>query len=232
MPHKGFFTQCVTVLTERPLTADDMAGALANLDVVRHTTADEERAARPQLAQFEGFNWMGGHETWVVAMRPEVNGYVVVESVAAPWPDHMGDPKAEPMLFGAWSMGFFGPFAFPGNLERATTIAAVKPETTALARRHRAIVRIRCTYVLGAEKDAKVMPEDYDARGELDFITTVARAVLNADGALCCFNPTARRFSPPTRSTTCSRSVRSTCRRCRCGRAAAWAGSTTRRRGS
>src|SRR5687768_698922 len=159
-----------------------MSGALAKFDVVKHTTANEERAARPQLEQFKGFNWMGGHETWVVAFRPKVNGYVVIESVAAPWPDHMGDPKTDPMLFGAWSMGFFGPFAWPGNFERAATYAGAfgQKKTVAIARRHAAIVRIRSTYVLGADKDAKVMPDDYEPRAELEFVTDVARAVLKA----------------------------------------------------
>ncbi len=191
MPHKGFFTQGVAVLTERALTADDMAGALAKFDVVKHTTAEEERAARPKLSEFKGFNWMGGHETWVVAFRPEVNGYVVVESIAAPWPDHMGDPKAEPMLFGAWSMGFFGPFAWPGNFERATTYANAfgQKQTVAAARRHAALVRIRSTYVLGADDNARVMPDDYGPRAELEFVTSVARALLDADAALCYFNP-------------------------------------------
>ncbi|MDJ0847938.1 MAG: hypothetical protein QNK04_06055 [Myxococcota bacterium] len=31
----------------------------------------------------------------------------------------MGDPQREPLLMGAWSMGHFGPFAYPGGLERA-----------------------------------------------------------------------------------------------------------------
>jgi hypothetical protein len=28
----------------------------------------------------------------------------------------MGDPKLDPMTFGAWSMGHFGPLAYPGGL--------------------------------------------------------------------------------------------------------------------
>ena len=39
--------------------------------------------------------------------------------VDAPWPDHMGDVEQEAELFAAWNMGWFGPFAYPKNLERA-----------------------------------------------------------------------------------------------------------------
>lgn len=133
--------------------------------------------------------WMGGPGV-TVAMRPEVNGYVVVDLVDKPWPDHMGDPKDEVDLFGVWSMGWFGPYTFPGGLARAIEQAHhLDPAIAARAREHRAFVRIKSSYVLGAGEDALLRPEDYDALEELQFVTRVARAVLATPGASFYFNP-------------------------------------------
>ena len=185
---KGMFSQGAMVLTGGPLADDAIAAALAPFEVAKHKPAE----AHP--------GWMGGHATWVVVMRREVNGLVLVEMVDAPWPDHMGDPKApggmtdpmgDAMLFGAWSMGFLGPHTFPGNLARARQVAEMTGQDflSEAAGSHRAFVRIRSSYVMGAEDDAKILPEDYDARAELEFVTRVARVIAGVDGALCYFNP-------------------------------------------
>jgi hypothetical protein len=184
---KGFFTQGALVLTDGPLAIDAVNRALAKFKVAKFTPAE----AHP--------GWMGGQPTWLVAYRPEVNGYVLVESFGVPWPDHMGDPKGaggtqdpmgEVMLFGAWSMGIMGPHTFPGNFARAVNAAqrtGRRPVADA-AERHRGFVRIKSSYILGAEDSAKVAPEDYDVRAELEFVTDVARAIAHAPGALCYFN--------------------------------------------
>ena len=181
MPHKGFFTQGAIVLTERPLAADVVDQALAPFHVVKRSPAEGEK------------NWIGGYPNWVIAWRPEVNGAVTVDVVDAPWPDNMGDPKSPggQSLFAAWSMGFMGPMTWPGNLLRATQYAEAFGDKAAAAasKRHAAFVRVRSTYVLGAGDDAKVMPEDYAARPELEFVTSVAAALAAAPGALCYFNP-------------------------------------------
>jgi hypothetical protein len=202
MPHKGFFTQGAVVLTARPLAADVVSQALAPFRVVKHTPAEGEK------------NWIGGYPTWVIAWRPEVNGHVTVDVVDAPWPDDMGDPRSPggQSLFAAWSMGFMGPMTWPGNLLRAIQYTEAFGDKAAAdgAKRHRAFVRIRSTYVLGAEDDAKVMPDDYQARPELEFVTSVAAAVAAAPGACCYFNPGGETLFTPEglRSTTeeCRRS--------------------------
>jgi hypothetical protein len=192
---KGFFTQGAVVLTEAPLAIDAVNRALAPFKIARFTPAE----ARPA--------WMGGQPTWLVPYRPEVNGYVLVESLDVPWPDHMGDPKGaggtedpmgEVMLFGAWSMGIMGPHTFPGNLARAVNAAqrTGRPHVADAAQRHSAFVRIKSSYVLGAEKDAKVAPEDYDVRAELEFVTKIAAATAHAPGALCYFNPAGETLYP------------------------------------
>lgn len=181
MPHKGFFTQGAVVLTERPLAADVVERALAPFRVVKRSPAEGEK------------NWIGGYPSWVISWRPEVNGAVTVDVVDAPWPDNMGDPKSPvgQSLFAAWSMGFMGPMTWPGNLLRATQYAEAFGDKAAAAasKRHGAFVRVRSTYVLGAGDDAKVMPDDYAARPELEFVTSVAAALTAAPGALCYFNP-------------------------------------------
>ena len=64
----------------------------------------------------------------------------VLESL---WPDSMGDPKEDVDLFGAWSMGAFGPLAFPGNLKRAAEQAVAFEGAAAAVSAHRAFVRLR-----------------------------------------------------------------------------------------
>jgi len=181
MPHKGFFTQGAMVLTERPLDGDAVERALGPFEVVKRTAAEGEK------------NWMGGYPCWVVAWRPDVNGFVTVDVVDAPWPDDMGDPQSPggQSLFAAWSMGYMGPMTWPGNLQRAALYTEAFGEGAAAkaAKRHGAFVRVRSTYVLGAEDDTPVMPADYAARPELEFVTSVAAAVAAAPGALCYFNP-------------------------------------------
>jgi hypothetical protein len=116
-----------------------------------------------------------------------VQGRVDVDVLASPWPDGMGDPAREPELFGAWSMGAFGPHTFPGNLERALRQPGAFRAARDVVPRHTACVRLRSTYVTGP--DAKVIPEDYDARAELSFVTRAARALMSVPGALAYFCP-------------------------------------------
>ena len=192
---KGMFTQGEAVLTEAPLTPEAVHAALADFRVLKHHGAEGEP------------NWIGGYPTWVLEFRPEVNGHVTVDVIGEPWPDDMGNPQdpARRMLFGAWSMGFMGPFTWPGCLGRATQYAGAfgQAETAAAAGRHRAFVRVRSTYLLGAKDEDRVLPADYEPRRELEFVTSVARAVAGAPGALCYFNPGGRRCSRPRTWTRC-----------------------------
>jgi hypothetical protein len=172
---KGFFTQSTTVLLERPVDVAALERCLKDFQIVRRT-------------ETSGDGWMSAPGL-VVAMRPEVNGHAIVDLVDRPWPDDMGDPKNDSALFGAWSMGWFGPFVFPENLVRARAMSFAWPEGRALSAGHRAFVRIKSSYVLGAGDDAKVIPADYDAISELDFLTQLARGVLELPEAIAYFNP-------------------------------------------
>ncbi|MBI5533757.1 MAG: DUF4261 domain-containing protein [Deltaproteobacteria bacterium] len=173
---KGMFMQGLAVLLRERPSLDDIEQALSGFDIVKRVEPGE-------------FSWMSGLFGVVVAMRPQVNGYVVVDVVDRPWPDAMGDPKTDSLLFGAWSMGFFGPLTFPGGMQRAVSHAYGWPGAKAAAEGHRAFVRVRVSYVLGAAAGAPVAPADQDAEGELMFATNVARALSRIPGALAYFNP-------------------------------------------
>ncbi len=172
---KGFFTQSTTVLLERPIDVTALERCLEDFEIVRRTERSDNE-------------WMGTPGL-VLAMRPEVNGHVIVDLIDRPWPDGMGDPKTDLALFGAWSMGWFGPFVFPENLTRARTMSFAWPEGRELCDRHRAFVRIKSSYVLGAGDDAAVIPADYDAIAELDFVTQLSLGVLELPEAIAYFNP-------------------------------------------
>ena len=172
---KGLFTQSAMVLLERPIDLDTLAESLKDFDIGHRV----EPSAN---------GWMGGPGV-VLDMRAAVNGYVLVDLVDRSWPDQLGDVKEQGDLFGAWTLGFFGPFTFPDNLAHAQAMSFAWDEATAVSSRHRAFVRIKSSYSLGAVPDAPVMPSDYAALPELEFVTNVARAALRVPGALAYFNP-------------------------------------------
>src|SRR5262245_37747950 len=153
---KGFFTQGVSILLSRRATLDEIGSLLGDFSVVRRI----DEAPSPDM----------GGPSFTVAFRPEANGYVTVDLQDRRWPDHMGDPKKEPMLFGAWSMGHFGPLAFPGNLQRAAEQSWTWKDAKSIPSRHQAFVRVRTSYLFGARDDDPAAPEDCDPLAELDFV--------------------------------------------------------------
>jgi hypothetical protein len=179
MPQKGHYTACVCVLFDQPVEIDDVIRSLRNFDLVGRSEDPDPEA------------WMFGGPSVAIAYRPEVNGLVVVDAVNQPWPDNMGDPKNAAQLFGAWSMGFFGPFTFPDALSRSTQQSWVWPGGKEVAEKQTAFVRIRVGYAFGTPDDAplQLIPDNYNAAEELRFATNVAGALLEMSGAICYFNP-------------------------------------------
>lgn len=171
---KGFFSQAVAILFEQPPSLDDLARAVAPREIVNRLDG--------------GHHWAAGGPSIVVSFRPEANGYFAIDSVPKVWPDGMGDPKEETELFGAWSMGHFGPYAYPNGLARATQQAWHWQAAAEAVSRHNAFVRIRCSYVFGAKSDAPVLPSDYDPMAEFLAAAELGDAVLSAEGAICYFN--------------------------------------------
>jgi hypothetical protein len=174
---KGLFTQGVSLLTDGQTTLEQVKAALGRegFEIAKESPARE--------------HWAFGGPTLVVPFRPDVNGYAAVDVVDQPWPDEMGDPQADAMTFGAWSMGNFGPFAFPGSLARAQQHAWAWEPGRTVPDGHDGFIRVRISYVFGAGDDAPVVPEQYDAIEELMFLSRAVVALLKAPGILCYFNP-------------------------------------------
>jgi hypothetical protein len=175
MPHKGTFTQTFAVLLERPVSLDAVAQRISAFPIARRAPAAE--------------SWPMGGPSLVLPFRPEVNGMVAIDVVDRLWPDGMGDPQADPTLFGAWAMGNFGPFAFPGGLQRGTQHAWAWEEGRNVAGKHQAFIRMRLSYVFGAEDNAPIQPADCKPLDELHFLTDLLLPLLNLPEALCYFNP-------------------------------------------
>jgi hypothetical protein len=184
MPIKGCFTACVCVLFDQPPSVDALASVLADSghEVVKRVEPGEQ--------------WQFRGSSLVIAYRPEVNGYVSLDGVDHPWPDAMGDPQSDPLTFGAWTMGHFGPFTFPGGLQRAAQQSWFWPEARAAVEQHGAFVRLLASYVFGGGRDTPLFPEDYNPIDELHFLLGAVAPVLGLSGALAFFNPNGEVLRP------------------------------------
>jgi hypothetical protein len=172
---KGLFTQGVAILLDRPAKLEQIEAKLGDFEILGRQKAND--------------SWAISGPSLIVSYRPESNGLVAVDAVDQPWPDQMGDPKKDPEIFAAWSMGHFGPYAFPGSLKRAAQQCWSWERGKQIPARHKAFIRVRSSYVFGTDDNAPVMPDDYAPSEELDFVTQIAAAFLLTPGALCYFNP-------------------------------------------
>src|SRR5262245_53670925 len=172
---KGFFMQGLVVLLRQDVALAELRDRLSGYKVVKEVPA--------------GPDWTFGGPALVVEYRPQVNGFVSIDVVPRRWPDHMGDPQRETTLFGAWTTGHFGPYTFPGGLERAAQQSWRWDGAQEAVAGHQAFLRIRLSYIFGASKDAPVMPKDGNPLDELRFLTGLAREILAHPAALCYFNP-------------------------------------------
>ena len=177
---KGLFTQGMCVLLREPVTIDELRDCLKGFELVgRHESIDDDDAP----------------ETLVMSYRPEVRGHLLVTPSTGLWPDDMGDPDESPERFVAWSLGQFGPLAFPGCLERAAEQSWGWEDGSDVVKEHTAHVRFLISYVLGSEEDedddedVPLVPDDYDAMDEMKFLTKAVTATLELPKAICYFNP-------------------------------------------
>ncbi|KNY29962.1 DUF4261 domain-containing protein [Pseudobacteroides cellulosolvens] len=175
---KGLFSQGMVVLLSEPVLFSKLEQIFAE---------DFKLVAKNENSE----QWYFGGPSVLISYRPEVNGYITVDVVDKPWPDHMGDPEKEEMLFGAWSMGYFGPFTYPGSLSHSAQQSWLYEDGSKNAAEHKAFIRIRSSYVLGSnvDKDTPVLPKNYDPGHEMMFLTKVCQNVLQMSEALCYFNP-------------------------------------------
>jgi hypothetical protein len=172
---KGIYTQGVIVLLRQAVALNDLASALQGYSIDKRIETSTE--------------WALGGPTLSIPYRPEVNGSVVVDIADHPWPDDMGHPRESPMVFMAWTMGNFGPHAYPGGLTRAVQQAWHWDGAAKAVEEHQAFIRLRSTYVFGGRKEDPVAPPDYDPLDEVNFVLRVAQSVMRLPQALAFFNP-------------------------------------------
>ena len=172
---KGYYTQALFVFTGVPLPLEELNRYLPEFPYLRILPPPANRVY--------------GGESALIAFRPAVNGYVVIDSVANPWPDHLGDPKGDVHLYSAWQLGHFGPFSYPGGLNRAIEHASFWHEAREHLHDHTSMIRLRMTYAIDAAPTAPLRPPDCDPLQELTFMTDIARCLLRHPAAVCYFNP-------------------------------------------
>lgn len=176
---KGLFTQGMVVLLREPISISELEVCLKDFQISgRHESIEDDDSP----------------ETLVLNYRPEVKGHLLVTPSISAWPDDMGDPDESPERFVAWSLGQFGPLAFPGCLERASEQSWGWEEGAEVARQHTSHVRFLISYVLGGEEDdddedVPLVPDDYDPMDEMKFLTRAVSTVLELPKAICYFNP-------------------------------------------
>jgi hypothetical protein len=182
---KGLFTQGICVLLEHAIDSAQIETALSGFEIVgRHEATGPDDPTC----------------TLVLRFRPEVAGHVLVSLSPKPWPDDMGDPEESAELFVAWSLGQFGPLAFPGCLARACEQSWAWEEGRETPLKHKAHIRILTSYVIGRDEDedqapgvddeeTQLLPEDYDSLAELQFLMRVVSPLMELPGVICYFNP-------------------------------------------
>lgn len=181
---KGLYSQGMCVLLRQPVLIDELQRRLQGFELVgRHESMEDDQAP----------------VTLVYDFRPEVNGHLLVTPAEELWPDEMGDPDESPERFVAWSLGQYGPLAYPGCLQRAVEQAWGWEQAGEETKHQIGHVRLSISYVLGVEgmeqedeedeEDLPLLPSDYDPIGELQFLTRAVTAVLELPQAICYFNP-------------------------------------------
>ncbi len=177
---KGLYTQGMCVLLSKPVSTADIQERLKGFELVgRHESMEDDDAP----------------VTLVFDFRPEVNGHLLVTPAKCLWPDEMGDPDESPERFVAWSLGQYGPLAYPGCLQRAGEQSWGWEQGSEEVQHHQAHIRLLISYVLGVEEadeddeEVPLVPNDYDPLEELTFLTRAIAAVLEMPEAICYFNP-------------------------------------------
>jgi hypothetical protein len=184
---KGFFTQSICLLLERPIPLDDVTSALRDCTVRGSVQFREQDAEGRPL---EGpVNWAGA-DVLVVNLSADARGALLVDVVPAPWPDAFATPEEDARLYGALTTGQFGPYVFPEALERAMAMGRAADRGIGdVAEGHHAFLRLRATWAIDAAGEGRAVPPDYDPVAELRFMTEVAAHLLELPGALAYFNP-------------------------------------------
>ncbi|MBE7498127.1 MAG: DUF4261 domain-containing protein [Verrucomicrobiaceae bacterium] len=175
-----FFSQCVAVLVSE---APGLAELRLILEREGYTIkADEDVSQWPEM-QGAGLtlatDFANGASCWV-------------DICEFPWPDNLGVTEPPTLVTGAHMMGAFGPFSHPGAFERALQAPgydAVAQE----ARKHRAFVRFRVSYLIPASGESAearfASAENANRAEEIGWLLRAAASLRGMPTALAYFNP-------------------------------------------
>lgn len=172
---KGFFSQCYIILVAEEIDFQELKKII------------EEKYKIAKIVEGNE-NWEISNQSLVIPYRPEVNGFIAIDYVNKKWPDSMGS-KDEPILFGAWSTGNFGPFTYPNclkrSIEQAWTLSAEEKQNIS----YNGFIRIKISYVFGANESATILPADYKPIDELIFLNKMVSHILLNNEESYFFNP-------------------------------------------
>jgi hypothetical protein len=174
---RGLFTQTLCVLLKKDLPLDEIAEALV------------EFQPKVQAPQVEGWEFSG--PSLLLDVGDLEDGFVVVDVVSRPWPDDMGVEQQDSTLFQAWDAGQFGPFTFPGSLERASEQSWGWPDGESVPKQCFGFIRVRLGYVIDQQEDGDdpQFPDEFDPVRELELLTRICASLLRLPDAICYFNP-------------------------------------------
>jgi hypothetical protein len=170
------FTQTLCVLLKSDVPLDDLSRVLASYGPQRRNALDEP--------------WEFSGPSLQIPLPEQDRGFVIVDVVSKPWPDAMGFEAQDSPLFQAWDAGQFGPFTFPGSLERASEQSWGWPEGRSVPSQCRGFIRVRLGYEIDEDASPEdVFPDEFDPVGELAFLTGICSKLLTLPQAICYFNP-------------------------------------------
>jgi hypothetical protein len=170
------FTQTLCVLLNKEVSLEAITEALAAFHPKRQGDGKE--------------GWEFSGPSLVLEIPDLDKGYVVVDVVGRPWPDDMGFDQQESPLFQAWDAGHFGPYTFPGSLERASEQSWGWPDGESVREQCVGFIRVRLGYRLDNENDSDDdLPQEFDPVSELELLTRICSEILRMPQAICYFNP-------------------------------------------
>ena len=170
------FTQTLCVLLKTEVSLEAIAEALATF--------------HPKRQRDGQVGWEFSGPALVLEIPDLETGYVVVDLVTRPWPDDMGFDQQESTLFQAWDSGQFGPYTFPGSLERATEQSWGWPDGDAVRDQCVGFIRVRLGYHLDDENESEnELSQEFDPVSELESLTRICSELLRMPQAICYFNP-------------------------------------------
>lgn len=190
---KGFFTQGLVLLLERPVELGELAALIEG-------PARAAGLAPGEIYRIAGAgDWTRGEESLLLPFGAD-GGHVAIDVVREPWPDELVEREDAPQLGASAAAGYFGPFAFPFCFERACRQAWIWQEAQQAPPRHQAFARLRVTYAFqppGAAEQAE--PKVKNPLKELQAATAVAQALASHPAAVAYFDPSGEVVLPPGR---------------------------------